>query len=519
MTPTTAILYARVSSASQAEEEVSIPAQLDAGRARAARDGSTLLREFVDEGRSAYIEANRRQFEAAIDYAVTHEVGIFYTWSSSRFARNKLEAVKFKRELERAGVKLVYLSMNVDLSTDEGWLLDSFFEIMDEQRSRDTSKDTRRSLIHLAQQGYWVLGLAPFGYRSIPAPDNQKRRKLVPNDVEADLARTVFDLRATGLGAKSIADRMNSSGVRYRNRRWTKPAVLHLLRNRALIGESIFNRVESRTGRVRPESEWLVIGTHDAIIPLPLWRATQAAMDATAEPFIGKGRTRSNHLFTGILRCGKCGSAMTVEKARGRGGTYSYYSCRTAKIGGLCAIVRYPADKIDAALNGTVMQRLLTPENLRGFAYEMARVARQEDAARTHRLQEISGKTTALRARNNRLYEILELHGKDAPNLADISQRLRENNAEIRALDAAAAQIEAEAESSIDLGGIDYAAAAEALKSVLLEGSEPNRIRVFYAGFIESISLLDGQASIHYDPARLVNSATPDVHSFRIWGG
>ena len=80
--------------------------QIHGARARAARDDAMLLREFLEEGRSAFIEANRRQFEAAIDYAVTHQVDIFYTWSSSRFARNKFEAAKFKRDLERAGVKL-----------------------------------------------------------------------------------------------------------------------------------------------------------------------------------------------------------------------------------------------------------------------------------------------------------------------------------------------------------------------------------------------------------------------------
>lgn len=518
MNPKTAVLYARVSSSSQAEEEVSIPAQLDAGRKRAARDGTTLVREFVDEGRSAFIESNRRQFEAAIDYATTHGVDVFYTWSSSRFARNKLEAVKYKRELERAGVAMVYLSVNIDLRTDEGWLLDSIFEVLDEQRSRDTSKDTRRSLIHLAQQGFWVSGLAPFGYESVPAPADPRRRKLVPKVGEAERAREVFELRAVGLGAKAIADHFNAAGIRFRNRPWTKAAVLDLLRNRVLIGQTIFNRREPRTGRARPESEWLVLDTHEAIIPGELWQAVQSVMDDAAAPHVGKGRTRSGHLFTGLIRCGACGGAMTIETARGRGGIYSYYSCRTAKQGGGCSVSRYPADRVDSVLGSEIVRQVLSPSLLREFAEEMTRIAAQASATRGERMQRIASQAAALRQRNARLYEILELHGKDAPNLADLTQRLRDNSAELRALDAEAARIEAETESTAAVAPIDFESLAAELVDMLLHPADPARVRTFYAGFIRSITIRDDTATIDYDPARVVMTTTPGVHSLKNWG-
>lgn len=518
MKPKTAILYARVSSASQAEEEVSIPAQLDSGRRRAVKDEATILREFVDEGRSAYIESNRREFEAAIDYAVTHQVDIFYTWSSSRFARNKFEAVKYKRELERGGVRLVYLSMSVDLSTDEGWLLDSMFEMMDEQRSRDTSKDTRRSLIHNAQQGYWVSGLAPFGYVSQPAPDNPRRRKLVPNEAEAALAREVFQLRATGIGAKAIADRFNAKGIRYRNRPWTKACVLQLLRNRAMLGHSIFNKAEPRTKRPRPESEWLVLQTHEAIIDADLWQAAQEQMDTAAAPYVGKGRTRSSHLFTGLMRCGRCGGAMTIENARGRNEQYTYYSCHAAKNKGGCEVERYAADKIDAQLNEFILQRLLTPDTLRAFVAEMARISKQSDETLTRRLQAISAQVATIKAKNSRLYEILELHGKDAPDLADLTARLRENNAELKALEVAAITAEAEIDEPVDMARVDFAAITEELRAMLLEGTEPNRLRSFYATFIQGITVTGLEARIQYDPAKLIAAASPAVHSLQNWG-
>ena len=104
----TAVLYARVSTVDQAEEEVSIPAQVEAAERNMAAAGARIVRTFTDEGRSAFKEANRPIFVDAIDYAVAHEVDYFITWSSSRFARNRFEAAIYKRELDRAGITLVY---------------------------------------------------------------------------------------------------------------------------------------------------------------------------------------------------------------------------------------------------------------------------------------------------------------------------------------------------------------------------------------------------------------------------
>lgn len=55
----TAVIYARVSDKKQAENEVSVPAQIAAAERRAAELDASVLRVFTDQGRSAYKEDNR----------------------------------------------------------------------------------------------------------------------------------------------------------------------------------------------------------------------------------------------------------------------------------------------------------------------------------------------------------------------------------------------------------------------------------------------------------------------------
>ena len=62
------VLYARVSSEKQAENDLSIASQLKALRNYAGKNGWTIYKEFVDEAESAR-SANRPAFQEMIAYA------------------------------------------------------------------------------------------------------------------------------------------------------------------------------------------------------------------------------------------------------------------------------------------------------------------------------------------------------------------------------------------------------------------------------------------------------------------
>lgn len=513
----TAVIYARVSTKGQVEEEVSLPAQVEGAERLAGELGATVLRVFLDEGRSAFKADNRPDFKAAIDYALTRGVAYFITWSSSRFARNKIEAALYKRELDRAGVRLVYVSARVDRDTNEGWLYDSVMEVFDELRSRDTSKDTRRSLIHNAEQGYWVGGLAPFGYASVPAPDNPKRRKLVQVPDEAVRVREIFQQRLQGLGGKQIAARYNAAGVQYRGRRWQKKTVLDLLRNPAMLGQTIFNHTDPRTRQRLPREAWIVLQTHEPIVDRATWDQVAALMDA-ATTTEGRGATHSSHPFTGLLRCEHCGGTLVLETATGRSARYEYYNCRRAVHDGGCVSRRWPAAPLDEFLNGVIFDRLLDRETLGELARELAAASGKWQAEQHAKREALQARVAGLRDRNRRLYDVLELQGVDAPNLGDLAQRLRANNAEIKSLEGELLQLEDAAPPANGLDGLDLTDLGADIRALFTERASAPRLRAIYQGCVLGITLRGDQAEIDYDPGQLVAIANP-VHSQEIWGG
>ena len=101
-----------------------------------------------EEARSAYSEhANWTTFNKAIDEACSNpKIKYFFDYSQERFCRNRLLSQGYKDKLRKAGVKLVFVSNNIeDPDSDAGFVADCTYEMLSEMYSRKVSKDTLRS--------------------------------------------------------------------------------------------------------------------------------------------------------------------------------------------------------------------------------------------------------------------------------------------------------------------------------------------------------------------------------------
>src|SRR3546814_3505571 len=74
-------------------------------------------------------------------------------------------------------------------------------------------------------------------------------------------------------------------------------------------------------------SQWVIVQSHDAIVPDELVQRARSLMKDAAPT--ATGSPLSTHFFTGFAKCGLCGGAMVVETAKGRSQRYSYYNCST----------------------------------------------------------------------------------------------------------------------------------------------------------------------------------------------
>ena len=497
-----AVIYARVSTARQADDGVSIEAQIEHCERKALEMDAAVLQVFRDDGVTGTSATKRHAFQRAINFCAYNDVDYFIVWSTSRFARNKIDAASYKQLLKESGVRLVYASMSLNSDTDEGWFTESLLEIMDEHYSRQVSKDTKRSMMKNAEDGFFNGGRAPFGYEIVKVG---KRKKLVPSESEKGLMQQIFKRFATGESAVTICRGLNKSGISCRGVEFQAASLSRLLKNQIYRGVTIFNKTTHR--KANPESEWIIKETHEAIISPEVFEAVQLRFSPRSKSL---GSPKSNFYFTGLVRCGCCKTAMVIETATSKSKrVYSYYNCGRFRKGYTCMSRRIPAEKFDQYLLQMVVDKLLSQDMAMAFFSEAYKIHMEKNSERFVRLNFVKSELVELRRKRQALMQVLEEQGGN--EVKSIVQRIADyDNREIVLL------VEQEKISAMPVYSepdqVELQSAVEMLKKIILNNKNAKKMRILLQSFVESIDVLDDEIIVNYIPERIV-SEKKSVHS------
>ena len=307
--PTPVALYARVSSNRQ-DVDLSVAAQLRALRGYAETNGYVVAREYVDEAESGRI-ADRPQFRKMLDEASKpnspfHEILV---WKFSRFTRKREHAVAFKSMLRKRGIKVVSITEHAD-DSPTGKLMEAIIESVDEFYSENLAQEVVRGMREAAIRGFWVSTYAPFGYRKVSVQDGAKKRPKLELDSPADaVVRRIFQMALQGKSTLDITKTLNGEGIpTSTGKHWLKSTVHRILSNEAYTGTLVWG-VDAKDGAppVRVENAF------PAIVSQQEFRRITRSLRSKAPARVNPRRASSPYLLSGLLKCEKCGKALTVN--------------------------------------------------------------------------------------------------------------------------------------------------------------------------------------------------------------
>jgi len=190
--PLRAALYLRVSTARQAEHDVSIPDQKRQGEAYCASRGYQLVETYVEPGASATNDRRpefQRMIEAGTSKPALFDVVIVHSFS--RFFRDHFELEFYVRKLAKNGVKLV--SITQEMGDDPMHvMMRQIMALFDEYQSKENAKHVIRALKENARQGFWNGSLPPIGYRVVAAEQRgaKIKKKLEIDPLHAETAQS-----------------------------------------------------------------------------------------------------------------------------------------------------------------------------------------------------------------------------------------------------------------------------------------------------------------------------------------
>ncbi len=413
--PLRAALYLRVSTARQAEHDVSIPDQKRQGETYCTSRGYQLVDTFVEPGASATND-RRPEFQRMIEAGTAKPApfDIVLVHSFSRFFRDHFELEFYVRKLAKNGIKLVSITQEIG-DDPMHVMMRQMMALFDEYQSKENGKHTLRAMKENARQGFWNGARAPIGYRIVAAEQRgaKVKKKLEIDPLHADTVRLIYRLALEGdgtsgpMGVKNITTYLNEHRIFTRDgARWGIGQLHRVLTRTTYIGQHEFNRRGAAKG-AKPVGE-VVTADVPPLIDKATFEAVQAHLRAR-NPKVTPARVVSGPtLLTGICFCAKCGGAMTLRT--GKGGRYRYYTCsikaRQGETG--CKGRSIPMEKLDNLVAGHIEERLLQPERLEEILSSVLDRRQERTERRQEHIAELNKRAAESDLRLKRLYDAIE---------------------------------------------------------------------------------------------------------------
>ena len=372
-------IYARRSR--PGEDDGSIREQIEVCQ-RWVLDRSHVLATIYTEKKSGGTAQKRPEFLRLIADAqkTPRPFDLIVTLDLSRFGRfPPREAGHYKHLLDRAGVEVVHVLEEAQLSGPSGQIVESVLQDSANQVLKTGAVKALLGQSSAIKAGFWAGGSCPYGYRLVRNPDwrgrGARNTRIEIDEPKAEIVRRIFGLYVGGLGHLAIAKVLNEEGIPSpkSGTEWCRTTVREILANPTFKGD--LTRGVPRVGRSRNrhgdyyrtakhgyvrageegDTELGVVktGAVPAIVSSSLWdKADRVRRDRTREHRTGGVPT----LLLKVGRCGACSGPLATMGHTGREGRYSYYSCGCRRRHGAttrreeCGRINVRQDRLDEAV-------------------------------------------------------------------------------------------------------------------------------------------------------------------------
>jgi len=297
-------LYVRKSSEGEDRQVQSIPDQI-AHLTRLTKELGLEIIEILEESRSAKNPYNRPVFTDMLERIENGEANGILCWEINRLSRNPVDSGKIQWLLQQGIIKSVR-TINREYKPDDNALLLSVESGSANQFILDLKKGVKRGIDSKLDKGLAPI-LAPLGYLNSKI-ETRGENYIVKDPERFDLIRKAWDMMLSGThNPPKILEIINNEwGMRTRKmkRRGNKPL------SRSTIYRIFTDKFYTGLFEYRGKTYQ---GKHEPMITLEEFDKVQILLGRE-----GKPRPKTHEFpFTGIIRCGECGSFITaIEKTK-----------------------------------------------------------------------------------------------------------------------------------------------------------------------------------------------------------
>lgn len=321
-------IYRRVSTDMQVEEGVSLDTQLERLESFALSQNWTVVKDYCDEGYSAK-NTNRPHFQQMMNDLKNGMFDVILVYRLDRFTRSVSDLSNLLQVLDKYNVKFKSSTETFDTTSATGRMFITLVATLAQWERETISERVYDNMKSRAEKGVHQ-GKSPYGY------DKDEKGNLIVNEEEAEIVKYVFQSYLSR-GMTSIVKDLNRKGIRTKlGNPQNYESVKYILHNHIYIGKIKWDEVISDIAQENFEP----------LIPLELWNNVQKTIATRKHKPV---RTQRYFAFSGVVKCGRCGSyLMGREDNRGSYSTRSY-TCKHRRHLGLCDLPLIPEYVIEEA--------------------------------------------------------------------------------------------------------------------------------------------------------------------------
>lgn len=267
----------------------------------------SLVDIYADEGISGRSINKRKDFQRLISDCQKRKIDRIITKSVSRFARNTIDCLNTVRMLSLLGVSVTFEKEQIDTAKMSSEVILALTGTQAQDESISHGNNMKWSYQSRMKVGEFVGCTPPFGY------DLNGCSKLSINEEEAKIVRQIADMYLNGIGKQSIADILNTQGIKRRNsQKWYASTINYILNNERNIGDALLQKLVTTDSyppkRIRNKgnsTQYYIENNHPAILSKEQIENIKALQQ---QRNIDKPN-RGGHPLSKMLYCPDCGCA------------------------------------------------------------------------------------------------------------------------------------------------------------------------------------------------------------------
>jgi DNA invertase Pin-like site-specific DNA recombinase len=323
------------------------------------QEGWEALPDRYDDGGYSGGNLERPGLQRLLADVEAGRISCVLVYKLDRLSRSLLDFVKMIELFEHHQVSFVSVTQRFDTSTSMGRLMLNILLSFAQFEREIIGERIRDKLAATRKKGKYIGGPPVLGYDV-----DRERKRLVVDEGEATLVRTIFSRFVATGSTTRLAQELNEQGhttkcwttkqgITRAGKPWSKARLYQVLHNPLYLGEV------THKGERYP-------GEHEAIISRELWEQAHAVLAKHCRARGERARAKGPALLRGILRCAHCGCVMGPVFTKRRGRMYRYYLCLHASRHGhsSCPTRSLAAGEIEGLVVEQVRGLLRSPEAL-----------------------------------------------------------------------------------------------------------------------------------------------------------